>query len=296
MANGETFNSLFAQFTRLRQTGLTREQAWSRIEAQAARLAQPERERLVGLLRSWEAKEGRNFQVEPEGDPYQTHTAPPEGLVDVLGDLETGPLTPPAQPSAQGIKTPRLRRIKPLEATAERSDAAGSPATHANQRSHVCANCGTTNRPGELLCANCGQALGDSALNPGSTHRLSVPGVRDSAYFGKDTVLVLRVHGAENAIRVRPGNSELVIGRCSPDSVMIPDVDLAPYGAEKLGVSRLHAALRRHENTLVLTDMGSLNHTRINGQRVHAHEVRVVHDGDRLQFGRLRVSVYFEQG
>jgi pSer/pThr/pTyr-binding forkhead associated (FHA) protein len=132
--------------------------------------------------------------------------------------------------------------------------------------------------------------------NPGSTHRLATAPNQDSAYFGQQMTLALRVEDSDNLIRVRPGKSELVIGRRSPESVMIPDVDLARYQAEKKGVSRLHAALQRHDTTLVLTDMGSLNHTYINGQRVHAHEVRVVHDGDQLQFGQLRVNVYFEQG
>lgn len=296
MADRDTFNSLFARFTRLRQTGVPREQAWSEIEPQVLQLAKPERERLVGLLRGWEAKEGRNFQVAPDDDPYRTHTKPPEGLVDVLGDLDTVSPGPSARPSAQGIRTPRLRRIKPLPGIPQQEERAGPATPGGSGGTLVCPNCGAGNRPGELLCKECGQALDAGAGHPGGTQRLNAPSAQDSAYFGEDMVLVLRVHGAKDAIRVRPGRSELVIGRRSPDSVMIPDVDLAPYGAEKLGVSRLHAALRRHEDTLVLTDMGSLNHTRINGQRVHAHEVRVVHDGDRLQFGRLRVSVYFEQG
>jgi pSer/pThr/pTyr-binding forkhead associated (FHA) protein len=88
----------------------------------------------------------------------------------------------------------------------------------------------------------------------------------------------------------------MILGRTSADSVMIPDVDLAPLHGGEHGVSRLHAGLRRQDNTLVLTDLGSKNHTHINGQRLHAHEVRVLHDGDELRLGRLVIYVYFAQG
>ena len=60
-----------------------------------------------------------------------------------------------------------------------------------------------------------------------------------------------------------------------------------------LGVSRLHAGLRRHGDTLVLTDLGSLNHTYVNGEQLHPHEVRVLHDGDEIRFGHLVARVYF---
>lgn len=285
MADGDNFNSLFAQYTRLRQSGVPREHAWSKLELPVLQLAQPERDRLLALLRSWEAKEGREHQASLEGDPYQTHHSPPPGLVDVLGDMQQSA----GLPESSGVQ---LRGIKRINNTQQPEQPANAP----SQQPHVCSNCGTANRPGEILCAKCGQALQGGIANPGSTHRLATHNGHDNTFFDDQTVLALRVEGADNVIRLRPSRGEVVIGRRSPESVMIPDVDLAQYNAESKGVSRLHAALQRHETTLVLTDMGSLNHTYINGQRVHAHEVRVVHDGDQLQFGQLRVNVYFEQG
>lgn len=287
MANAEGFNSLFAQFTRLRQTGISRERAWSEIEPRVLQLGQGERDRLLALLRGWEAKEGRNHQALPANDPYQTHHAPPEGLVDVLGDMDFeldlhGSEQPdPVPEPASG----RLRSIKRIN---------GAQPSSAPTQTNVCPNCGKAYRPGEILCGGCSQMLAEGMANPGSTHRLTTVANHDSAYFGETMQLALRVEGAGQVIRVRPGKSELVIGRRSPESVMIPDVDLAQYNAEAKGVSRLHAALQRHDTTLVLTDMGSLNHTYINGQRVHAHEVRVLHDGDQLQLGQLRVDIFFE--
>jgi pSer/pThr/pTyr-binding forkhead associated (FHA) protein len=76
---------------------------------------------------------------------------------------------------------------------------------------------------------------------------------------------------------------------------MVPDIDLTPYGADDKGVSRLHASLHRQEETLVLSDLGSVNHTFINGQRLHAHEVRVLRDGDEIRLGRLVLYAYFRE-
>ncbi|NDJ75784.1 MAG: FHA domain-containing protein, partial [Chloroflexi bacterium] len=118
-------------------------------------------------------------------------------------------------------------------------------------------------------------------------------GVDPDAYFGDDMVLYIQVRGARQMIRIHPRAEEMVIGRQADDSAMVPDIDLAAFDAENMGVSRLHAGLKRQDNTLVLTDMGSLNKTHINGQRLHAHEVRVLHDGDELRLGRLQMRVYF---
>jgi hypothetical protein len=48
------------------------------------------------------------------------------------------------------------------------------------------------------------------------------------------------------------------------------------------GVSRRHLELRRQGGDIVLSDLGSTNGTRVNGQQV---DRRVLHDGDRIQLG-----------
>ena len=65
-------------------------------------------------------------------------------------------------------------------------------------------------------------------------------------------------------------------GRRATDFNANPDIDLGPFQAWDYGVSRLHAKLRFQDNTLTITDLDSVNHTYINGQRLHAHEVRVL--------------------
>lgn len=267
---------LFSQFTRLRQTGRSRDQAWQDLKAEVEALSKAHRERLIDLCRSWEAKEGRNYPSHE--DPFDTHFKPPEGLQT-------------AHQAGHGSKSPKgnvIRRIKPLE-----SSQTAPPATSTLE----CPSCHAANAEGELYCYHCGVMLTQAGdvPNEGDTRPLETTGMQDTSYFGPDTVLYLRVRGDDRLIRLRIGSNEVMIGRRAPDSVMIPDIDLSPYQADAKGISRLHAALRRQNETLVLTDMGSLNYTYINGQRLHAHEVRVLHDGDEVRLGQLPLQVFFRR-
>jgi hypothetical protein len=153
----------------------------------------------------------------------------------------------------------------------------------------ICSHCGRPNRRGEAHCLHCGVSL-----NPDGGTQPMRPVDSDGCFFGDHSVLYLEVRGHEQMIRLQPRQVEVVFGRMSPDNVMIPDVDLTPYGGDVSGVSRLHASLRRQDDTLVLMDMGSRNHTYINNQRVFPHEVRVVNHGDVIQFGQLQMRVHFQ--
>ncbi len=165
----------------------------------------------------------------------------------------------------------------------------------------ICPNCGKPNPKQAVHCYACGHVL-IPPTGTSSTRQLENGdelGADDrwgSAYFGSNTTLVLEVRGSDRPIEVKPAEDvEIVIGRSARDSVLYPDVDLVPYGAEEAGVSRLHATLKRQGNTITITDMNSVNHTYINGQQLHPHEVRVLRDGDELRLGRLVIQVRFKR-
>src|SRR5262249_61406487 len=113
-----------------------------------------------------------------------------------------------------------------------------------------------------------------------------------TAHFGEKSSLYLAIRGAPNPIKVTV-RDELILGRSASQSALGPDVDLTSFGAEKLGVSRLHAALKRTGETISLMDLNSANRTFVNGQRVYAHEVRVLRDGDEIRLGKLVIKVIF---
>lgn len=87
-------------------------------------------------------------------------------------------------------------------------------------------------------------------------------------------------------------DQKLVLGRRdSAGSAAPPDVDLGPYGAEQMGVSRHHLTLEVLDNQLMATDLDSGNGTLLNGERLAANTPRAVNHGDTLTLGRLAVQV-----
>lgn len=86
----------------------------------------------------------------------------------------------------------------------------------------------------------------------------------------------------------------IVIGRHDGITAK-PDIDLAKFGAVEKGVSRVHAVIYRTDETLMLVDEGSSNGTHLNGQRLTAHEPRILRDGDELRLGKLVANVYFRR-
>jgi pSer/pThr/pTyr-binding forkhead associated (FHA) protein len=64
------------------------------------------------------------------------------------------------------------------------------------------------------------------------------------------------------------GQSEFTMGRVAEGQPNLPDVDLSPYEAYAQGVSRLHAVLKLNNQRVFITDLGSSNGTRVNGQKI----------------------------
>lgn len=116
-----------------------------------------------------------------------------------------------------------------------------------------------------------------------------------TARFNERTTLVIRVRGvAEPAYTFDATSvSELVMGRRSPDTSEIPDVNLEAYGAADKGVSRRHAVISRSGDSLYLRDAGSYNGTFLNGQKLVPHQPRVLRDGDDVRLGFLVLRVNF---
>ncbi|MBC8098727.1 MAG: response regulator [Armatimonadetes bacterium] len=106
-------------------------------------------------------------------------------------------------------------------------------------------------------------------------------------------VIELRVVGTPSVVQVRV-QDEMVVGRSDPRYDTQPDIDLEPYGAYDLGVSRRHAQLFPKNNRLLLRDLGSSNGTYINGRYLlQGQEYRLRH-GDMLTIGKLQLQVFFD--
>ncbi|CAG0954430.1 MAG: FHA domain-containing protein [Anaerolinea sp.] len=262
------FMDIYTEYIRLRQTGASMEIAIKALQGHVDQLDQSERSQLNLLVRQWETRESNSFLLE----------------------------------QAKGGSTPAKKSsvIRPI-------NAAGSPQTaqpvtgfgeQAPEGKVFCSQCGKQNRAKDKYCFSCGSLLqspthAPSGATKGLTESSGDPRDRlGTAYFGQTSKLLLIIRGSSIPVEVT-GEVEVVIGRSSPDSPMKPDIDLAPFDAENLGVSRLHVSLNRDEYTVHVTDLSSRNHTFINGQRLHPREVRVLRDGDEIRLGRLTLKVVF---
>lgn len=78
---------------------------------------------------------------------------------------------------------------------------------------------------------------------------------------------------------------EITIGRQTETTS--PDLDLTPYDAASLGVSREHAMLKPTSQGLLLIDLGSSNGTFCNGTKTRLGAPHLISDGDIVSFGGL---------
>jgi hypothetical protein len=111
--------------------------------------------------------------------------------------------------------------------------------------------------------------------------------------FRKGTRLKLEV--LENGeVMMRDVVGDLVVGRADNVTDYIPEIDLTPYGAYRLGLSRRHAIVLLEGERLVVKDLNSRNGTFVNGVIVPSGGTQTLRDGDELRFGNLGLRVHFQ--
>ena len=113
------------------------------------------------------------------------------------------------------------------------------------------------------------------------------------AYFGRNSNLSLFVVHSNMTIPCDFATHNVTIGRGQPKDSPDGHIDLSDYGGREMGVSRLHARFIRTNVVLMLKDMGAMNGTFINGERLSPLKTYVVCDGDEIQFGSLTLRAQF---
>src|SRR5919202_211446 len=121
----------------------------------------------------------------------------------------------------------------------------------------ICASCRTVNLEGMLFCAKCGRGLAaTSAEDPGNIPRL-VWQIGDGT---PQTFLLTK--------------AVTTIGRVGGNDIFLPEA----------GVSRLHARLERSGTRCILVDLGSLNGTMVNNERIEQER-------DVVRIGRTSLQI-----
>ena len=153
----------------------------------------------------------------------------------------------------------------------------------------ICPACEIENEEGAKACVKCGETLPTkpSALLPIVVPRKDVK----SLPLPCKTIVVLRIgDGAVSFSATR----QVIIGRRVPGSGGRL-IDLNPYDAYELGVSKYHARIQLNQaNYLVIADLASANGTFLNGERLKPLDQYQFTEGDDLRFAKLVAHVSFE--
>ena len=165
----------------------------------------------------------------------------------------------------------------------------------------TCPYCAHRNREGFLFCEECGQRLGETASKATlptrqlefGTGEFAAHSTWGTARFDEQSYIIMHIRDAAEPVTLQP-DKRTVLGRTDNSSPQQPDLDLTPFGALEKGVSRIHAAIYRNDDTLTIVDMGSANGTHLNGQRLVPDQPRVLRDGDEIRLGKLVAHIYFK--
>lgn len=152
-----------------------------------------------------------------------------------------------------------------------------------------CTHCGHALPEDARFCPQCGTAVppaedaGEPLHGQDTTTDAIDPGVLDGEAAVEDlphlepgTGLLVVVRGPNAGSRFLVDREGTSIGRHPDSHVFLDDVT----------VSRRHATVDRRGDDLVVRDLGSLNGTYVNGERV---EERRLETGDEVQIGRFKV-------
>ena len=149
-----------------------------------------------------------------------------------------------------------------------------------------CRHCGHGNEPGARFCSSCGALLdGDdiTAAVPAVTIDEGADAAAATLAELPDGAAVLVVRRGPNAGSVFAidivGTGEVAAGRHPESEIFLDDIT----------VSRRHAVVTTTSSRFILRDLGSLNGTYVNHERVEETDLR---SGDEIQIGRFVLTFH----
>ena len=165
---------------------------------------------------------------------------------------------------------------------------------------NVCPVCKHKNELEAVVCDSCGAALDDPFADPGAkTKTTDMPAVspeRMRAWAIDETGvpvtgIAVYLEGAFSPAHI-DSRPEFVLGR-KVEGTSESLLDLAPFGGYHLGLSRRHAVIRRTEQGYELIDLGSVNGTWLNNERLVPHQGYPLTSGSHLRLGSMRLYVLY---
>jgi pSer/pThr/pTyr-binding forkhead associated (FHA) protein len=166
----------------------------------------------------------------------------------------------------------------------------------------ICTQCGHNNADDARFCSNCGAALSPTTgatASPGETSTITIQGVDVGEVPDKGEGLSA---GDQAAVDALPPGSALLVVRRGPNSGsrFLLDSDVTTAGRhpssdiflDDVTVSRRHAEFVRSGDGFAVRDVGSLNGSYVNRERI---DEAGLSGGDEVQIGKYRLVFYPSQ-
>ena len=147
-----------------------------------------------------------------------------------------------------------------------------------------CTNCGHKNPEGANFCSSCGHPLAESAGS--DTTVTFAPAELETDLEEEIHITPDELEGGRGVLVVKRGPNAGSKFFLDTDATRVgrhPDSDIF---LDDITVSRRHAEIRRRAASFALHDVGSLNGTYVNKERVEEAELR---SGDEIQIGKFKL-------
>jgi pSer/pThr/pTyr-binding forkhead associated (FHA) protein len=156
-----------------------------------------------------------------------------------------------------------------------------------------CNRCGHRNPEGSNFCSSCGSVLERPAGADPAVTTITLAPVEAAGEVGEEEVtvsvgdisagvgLLVVKRGPNAGSRFALGVGKTTIGRHPDSDIFLDDVT----------VSRRHAEVRHTGEKFTVNDVGSLNGTYLNRERIEEADL---HSGDELQIGKFRLVFLYE--
>jgi hypothetical protein len=169
----------------------------------------------------------------------------------------------------------------------------------ANSSGQFCPVCKFKNEPGAAVCAHCGSILETNLEEALKTNRLDEPSLISEADKNPlDTEFTppvgLGIYLENTAPVTVIEEKEFVLGR-KVEGAAEYTVDLVPFGAFQMGVSRRHAMVRETREGYEIIDLASTNGTWVDRKQITPNTPYPVRSGAVVQLGRMRLLFIFNK-
>lgn len=163
----------------------------------------------------------------------------------------------------------------------------------------ICPHCNHHETSGAIFCSECGTILegevqpitlsiDDQTIN--SIKNIISELQKSTPQTLPESGMALSVIDSGYVINLSE-RDEFTLGRFTEGQPILPDIDLSPHNAYEYGVSRLHASIKISKNRVTISDLGSVNGTRINGQKIPPNKHININHGDILTLGKLKLQL-----